>query len=482
MQQINFRYAALEGGGIEDASLVVHPGEHVVLLGASGSGKSTLLRLLARLEQPHSGRLQVSGRVAFVQQDPQAQILGATVLEDVLFGPLNLGYLHAEAATVATTALAAVGAAHLASRLPTQLSYGELQLTALAGALAMKPDLLLLDEPYAHLDARHRQHLMQVIRELVQRGTSVIEATHAFTGLKQAQRIILLQQGRIVKQGIPTAVLRERRLLQMVGILPRVTWQQKKPTAIKTSATSPSSEPRPLLAEFKAPEHEPVRLYAGDCVAVMGPTGSGKTSLLLSLIGLDPAGLPLKSDTNTGYWQVHAKRLGILPQQPERLFWGRSIGEELLTWLPTVRDGSARHQTSDMGWVSDQLLQVGLPADVAGRHINTLSDGEKRRAALALALAGQPRLLIADDPFVGLDRPTAHVIERVLLTYVNSGGCLVFVTHQSRWPRRLAGTCIVLDKQKITYVGDCKRFYQSQERLIAAGLRALPESSAPREV
>lgn len=482
MKHIHFRYDAREGGGIVDASLDVHPGEHVVLLGASGSGKSTLLRLLSRLEQPQSGELLVSGRVAFVQQDPLAQVLGATVLEDVLFGPLNLGYPAAEATALATKALATVGATHLASRLPAQLSYGELQLVAIAGALAMKPDLLLLDEPYAHLDTHHRLHLMQVIHELVQRGTTVIEATHVYTGLRQAGRLVLLQQGRIAKHGIPADVLQERRTLQEIGIFPRIA-SQPALQAEKLNAHATERGGHTPLAELIVPKHQPVRFYAGDSMAIVGPTGSGKTSLLLSLIGLDPAGLPLKGAIKTGYWQVHTKRLGVLLQQPERLFWGQSIGEELLAWLPVSHKAMKHRSSSDMAWVEDQLLQVGLQADMAERHINTLSDGEKRRAALAVALAGQPELLIADDPFIGLDWPTARLIERVLHTYVKKGGCLIFVTNQNHWSRRLAKTCVALNKQKIIYVGDCKDFYQSPQRLLNAGLRPSTVQSMPhREV
>jgi energy-coupling factor transporter ATP-binding protein EcfA2 len=480
MNHVSFRYDARNGGGIVDASLKVQCGEHVVLLGASGSGKSTLLRLLARLEQPQDGELTIAGRVAFVQQDPLAQIVGATVLEDVQFGPLNLGHSPTEAASLATHALATVGAAHLTSRLPTQLSYGELQLVALAGALAMKPNLLLLDEPFAHLDTLHRQHLMQVIHELVSSGITVIEATHAFNGLRQAQRIILLRQGRIIVQGAPAAVLRERRTLQTVGILPSIKSRTPQEPPIEPSVKSMSGNESVPLAEFQALKQPLVRCYPGDCVAIVGPTGSGKTSLLLSLIGLDPAGLPLRGTAKTGYWQVHTKRLGVLLQQPERHFWGQSIGEELSTGLLPTHKATAYLQPEVREWVEAQLLQVGLAVELAERHINSLSDGEQRRAALALALAGQPALLIADDPFVGLDRPTALLVERVLQTYISNGGCLVFVTNQSRWPRRLAKTCIALDNQQVTYVGDCREFYQSSQRLINAGLQASQADSALR--
>lgn len=173
--------------------LSLRPGQRVALLGANGSGKTTLLRILVGLTTPTTGRLCLDGaaltgsradrtrlrtRVQMVLQEPDDQIVGATVRADVSFGPSNLGLDRAEVVARVDEAMAALGVTELADRPPNHLSFGQRKRVALAGALAMRPGVLLLDEATAGLDPRAVADLLDTLSALSQAGTAVVLATH----------------------------------------------------------------------------------------------------------------------------------------------------------------------------------------------------------------------------------------------------------------------------------------------------------------
>lgn len=178
---------------LRDVNLSLRPGERIALLGANGSGKTTLLRLLVGLARPTRGTVRLEGRpltgsradrtrlrarVQMVLQEPDDQIVGATVRADVSFGPANLGLDRTEVAARVDAAMAALGVAELADRPPNHLSFGQRKRVALAGALAMRPRVLLLDEATAGLDPRTVADLLAVLSELAAAGTAVVLATH----------------------------------------------------------------------------------------------------------------------------------------------------------------------------------------------------------------------------------------------------------------------------------------------------------------
>lgn len=192
LQDVVFRYP--RGATVLDGvDLAVRPGERVALLGANGSGKTTLLRLLVGLGRPSSGRILLDGRplgddrrertrlrtaVQLVLQEPDDQIVAATVRADVSFGPMNLGLDREEVVTRVDEAMAAMDITDLADRPPHHLSFGQRKRVAIAGAMAMRPEVLLLDEASAGLDPQAVRNLMDRLDGFADAGTAVVMATH----------------------------------------------------------------------------------------------------------------------------------------------------------------------------------------------------------------------------------------------------------------------------------------------------------------
>ena len=188
---IGFRHPGVQV--LSDVDLEVFAGERLALLGANGSGKSTLLRLLAGAIRPTSGHLEFDGspcsygrrgrnhlrrRVQLVLQDPDDQLFATSVAADVSYGPVNQGLPEGEVRVRVDEAMAAAEVADLADRVPHQLSYGQRKRVALAGELAMRPVVLLLDEPTAGLDPAATRNLLGTLAGLHDRGVAVVMATH----------------------------------------------------------------------------------------------------------------------------------------------------------------------------------------------------------------------------------------------------------------------------------------------------------------
>ena len=207
--------AALDG-----VTLDVPRGAHVALVGQTGSGKSTLLRLIAALEVPDQGSIEVDGistadrrerrrlhgRVGYVMQRPERQLFAETVAQDVAYGPSNLGLSPSEVDQRVKRALDLVGLAGKDDASPFQLSGGQQRLCALAGILAMEPNLLVLDEPTAGLDPRGRRKLRRILDGLNATGTTLVEVTHAMEDAARADLVAVLDDGRVVLTGTPAQV------------------------------------------------------------------------------------------------------------------------------------------------------------------------------------------------------------------------------------------------------------------------------------
>jgi cobalt/nickel transport system ATP-binding protein len=226
VEAVGLSYAYPDGTpALANASLRVAHGESVALVGGNGAGKSTLLLLLAGLLEPNAGEVRIGevavtrgtrelmGRtVGFVFQDADDQLFMPTVREDVAFGLLNLGVAPKEAESLATTALEVVGAAHLAARAPYHLSGGEKRAVAIAGVIAMGPEVLLLDEPSAGLDPAGRRRLIGLLKSFAH--TRIIATHDLDLVLDVCTRVIALDHGRIAADGPPAAIFADAALLE----------------------------------------------------------------------------------------------------------------------------------------------------------------------------------------------------------------------------------------------------------------------------
>jgi len=232
---LTYRYpggiAALDG-----LDLGIERGERLAILGPNGAGKTTFLLALNGTLRPQAGRILLDGaatahdraglrrwrsRVGLVLQEADDQLFAATVAEDVSFGPLNLGLDEGAAAARVAEALAALGIAELADRPPHMLSHGQKKRVAIAGAVAMRPEVLLLDEPTAGLDGQGAQRLLATLEDLRRGGATLAFTTHDVDlAWAWADRVALFEGGKVLRQGPAEAVLADRAALAGAGLAP----------------------------------------------------------------------------------------------------------------------------------------------------------------------------------------------------------------------------------------------------------------------
>jgi energy-coupling factor transporter ATPase len=213
-------------------SLTVRPGEFVAVVGANGSGKSTMARHINALLIPVSGRVLTVGldtsdetnlfyirsHAGMVFQDPATQMVAGVVADDVAFGPENLNVPASQLRSRVDQALAAVDMGEYTEADPARLSGGQRQRVSIAGILAMQPKILILDEPGAMLDVRGRQSIREIVGQLNDNGLTVIWITHTMEVAATADRVIVLDRGRIALDGTPASVFADHRLLVSLGL------------------------------------------------------------------------------------------------------------------------------------------------------------------------------------------------------------------------------------------------------------------------
>ena len=229
---VTYTYPGSSEPAVADLTFSLAPGMWLAVVGANGSGKSTLARLVNGLLLPASGRVEVDGMdtadeasvwdlrrtVGLVLQNPDNQIVGAFVEEDVAFGPENLGVPRPELRDRVDAALAAVGLTGLERREPHLLSEGQKQRLAIAGALAMQPRYLVFDEATAMLDAEGRASVLGVIERLNASGTGILQITHDLGEALRADCVLALRAGRVAYLGPPAGLLADAALLDDLGL------------------------------------------------------------------------------------------------------------------------------------------------------------------------------------------------------------------------------------------------------------------------
>jgi energy-coupling factor transporter ATP-binding protein EcfA2 len=436
-----FRHATRRAWAVRDVDLVLEPGERVLLTGPSGSGKSTLLRGLAGLLEPESGDvtggLTVDGgpaarrrhRTGMVFQDPDSQLVMSRSGDDVAFGLENTGMPPGRIWPAVDAALDAVGFGLGRDRATAALSGGQKQRLVLAGALAPRPGLLLLDEPTAQLDAAGADLVRaSVQRAVADRSATLVVVDHDMEPwLPLVDRVVeLLPLGGVAEHGAgwrpPALRLPARRAHPPGGVLLTAA------RAGYAHRGSPAPAVRPTDVE----------LTAGRTLAVTGPNGSGKSTLALLLAGLRApttgrvlatpllaAGLREQSPSR---WRAAdlVERIGTVFQQPEHQFLTARVRDELS--LGPRRSGTGPAAAAAL---ADELLErLGLAA-VADANPFTLSGGQQRRLSVATALSTRPRVLVLDEPTFGQDRDTWAELVALLAEQQDGERALCVVTHDA---------------------------------------------------
>ncbi len=440
----------------------------MLLLGESGAGKSTLLRALAGVLAPDEGDAEGSllidgaapapGRAGLVLQDPDSQVILARVGDDVAFGCENLGVTRDEIWQRVRHSLDEVGLAVPLDRATANLSGGQKQRLALAGVLAMRPGLLLLDEPTANLDPQGVTEVRDAVgRVLDATGATLVVVEHRVAVWQDlVNRVIVLGTDGLIADGSPTEVLDRRgadlaaRGIWVPGHPPARPARRPRPaaqielTARALSVGRTGTEPDAVL------EGVQLDVSSAQGLAITGPNGSGKSTLGLTLAGLLPpvAGeLTASDDLRRGIpprpskWRSRdlLTRIGTVFQEPEHQFLAPTVRAELAIGPRALKLPQAEIDAR-VGELLDRLRLTHL----AEANPFTLSGGEKRRLSVATVLATRPRLLVLDEPTFGQDSRTWSELVTILAELIDDGSGLVMMTHDSELVATLADATLEL--------------------------------------
>ena len=393
--------------------LEIREGESVLLAGPSGSGKSTVLLAIAGLLDPSGGgeaegSLAVDGTAGIVFQDPETQLVMARSGDDVAFGLENRCVPTAAIWTRVDAALAAVGFPYPRDHPTSALSGGEKQRLAFAGTNALEPDILLLDEPTANLDADGARLVRELFAQARAAGRTIVLVDH---DVESARPLV----DRVVE------------LARLDSVVVPDPARHDGPGAALVSAHDVAF--RYPGADRDALDGVDLDVNAGEAVAVTGTNGSGKSTLALLLAGLlRPLRGSVTSADGTALARMPAgelvRRVGTVFQDPEHQFVRGQVDEELM--VGPLRTGGDR--ASAHGRATDLMSRLRL-GHLAAANPFTLSGGEQRRLSVATALATDPSLLVLDEPTFGQDRVTYAELVKILRDARDAGRGILFATH-----------------------------------------------------
>lgn len=516
LAHVTLRYG--DSLALDDVTLEVCRGERVCVLGANGSGKSTLASVICGLLAPDEGDVELAGhavctggvpdlaayrdarrQLGLVFQNPDDQIVTSVVADDVAFGPENLGVPRAQIAARVARELRRVAMEKYAHADPSRLSGGQRQRVCIAGALAMEPAVLVLDEPSSLLDVRGRAAIMRVMGRLAAAGATLVHVTHFMDEALAADRVIVMQHGRVALEGTPDEVFatKNAQVIEALGLempfearLAAALRQAEAtsdavaapgaPSGEKPAAPVPAAEPPAILARDLGFSYGPgaqaldgvsLEVPVRATTAIVGQTGSGKSTLLRLLCGLEAADAGsltvcgINAATKRGRRQVR-RAVGYVMQHPERQLFAQTVAEDV-AFGPRNQGLSAAEVERR---VAHALDLVGL-ADRRDASPFELSGGQQRLAAIAGVLAMEPELLVLDEPTAGLDPRGRARLRALMADLAAHGVTLLQVTHSMEDAAR-ADHVVVLDQSHVLAAGTPTEVFcpANEPQLTAVGL------------
>ncbi len=549
---VTFEYIRREEDGsvaeiveaVKDLSLEIQQGEFIAILGHNGSGKSTFAKLLNALLEPTKGTITIEGmntgeteevwnirkNAGMIFQNPDNQIIGTMVEEDVAFGPENLGVPTEEIISRVAGALETVGMTAYSQQSPHRLSGGQKQRVAIAGVLAMQPKCIIFDESTAMLDPQGRKEVLQAAHTLNQeKNITVLYITHDMDEIIDADRVLVLHHGELVLEGTPVEVFRSKEQLKEYGlVLPNMTelTERLKEAGIMiqnpvlrmedlirevnrlrplhgTAVTGGGMQERKIQKESNGQsnaqqamtdglvldqvsyEYSPKTIYAyqalhqvsltiaqGEFVAIIGHTGSGKSTLIQQFNGLlQPTEGHIyykgKDIYEKDYKRAQLRgKVGLVFQYPEYQLFAETVLEDVSfgpknLGLPLLEIQQRAFQA---------IAAVGLEDTIYDMSPFELSGGQKRRVAIAGVLAMQPEMLVLDEPVAGLDPAGRRELLDMLKKLNEDGMTIVLVSHNMEDVAEYARRIVVMDHGKIALDGDTTQVFRQERTLQELGL------------
>lgn len=516
VRDLGFRYNSRRTPAIEDINLRLEPGQVVLLAGSSGCGKTTLMRCVNGLI-PHTyhgfmqgeielygksvkgmGLSDISRHVGTLLQDPERQILGTYVINEVCFGLESLGMPREEMIPRAEKALERLHILHLRDKETHYTSGGEKQKVALAGVLAMEPSILLLDEPLASLDPASAKEALLAFRELANEGLSILLVEHRVEDVLQIhpEKVIYMDNGHITYEGDVEGLLETadytRIKLPAPTVMRRARGKPCKECRLAVPALDRASEPLVSFQDvnFRYEADSPEVLHginldvrAGEVIAILGHNGSGKTTTVKQALGLlkPTSGRVLLEGMDTKKTTVAnaARTIGYVFQSPSQMLFAPTVREEL-AFGPENLGLSKEKVGENVDWAIETVhLEQELPTPPLA-----LSFGQQKRVSIASVLSMRSRILMMDEPTAGQDYWN---YQSFMDTILQTPGfdAILFITHDLDLALTYANRVVVLYGGRVVADGSPHEVFADDEqlrewRLLPTSLLKLNREMYPR--
>lgn len=527
IQKLNFSYPLAKQSVLNDIDLSIEAGEFVVICGTSGCGKSTLLKHLKREITPNgdtSGSILFEGiplselpeRVAtagigFVMQNPENQIVTDKVWHELAFGLENLGFdtmtIRRKVAEMANY----FGIQSWFRKSTMELSGGQKQILNLAAIMAMQPKLLILDEPTSQLDPIAAREFISTIHKLnVDFGLTIILVEHRLEEVYPiADRVVIMDSGRIICNGTPRVVAQE--LQEISNVHPMLLglptpirvhhalnsqsevpltiregrqWLSKnfKENSTENNSKSVAIDKKPVLEvndtwfRYEKDGNDILRgfsinVYPGEVMSILGGNGAGKTTALGVMSGLHTPyrgkvkvfDKPIRKYSNE---ELYHKCLAVLPQDPQTILVSKTVKLELETVVQTLK--LSNEEAADEIHSIIHLLNLEYLLE---RHPYDLSGGEQQKVAFAKILLLHPRILLLDEPTKGLDAASKEVLADILKRLKAKDIAIVMVTHDIEFSASHSDRCALFFDGNIISIDETKTFYSGNHYYTTAAHR-----------
>lgn len=467
LQNIRFSYDGGKTWILDGIDLEIAYGQRIAIIGKNGSGKSTLAKIIAGLSSPDSGIVTLCGIKVFeannvdskayqkaresigaLFQSPEDQIVTTVVEDDVAFGLENLCASKEFMKQNISNALRAVNMENHRFSDPSNMSGGQQQRVAIASSIATKSKLLVLDEPTSMLDSCTKEDVNKLFNKLQTSGTTIVQVTHKISECKNADRILMLENGKL--RDVSLLELDEFFTEKSPAVIESKSMTEnakKSNTAIEISNLNVSytNSQTPIIRDYS------LSVKSGEIVAIMGKNGCGKSTLakaICALIKYDSGsicvnGIKISEKTSKSQMREIRKNIGYVMQLPEQQLFAQTVFEDVAYGPKNFGlEGRELHSR-----VLNALKSLHIE-HLAQKSPFELSGGQQRLAAIAGVLACNPKILVLDEPTAGLDFEYAKIVLKILSDLHNKGVTIIVITHDLNEAKSLGARIVTLDSRK----------------------------------
>lgn len=467
LQKVRFSYDGGKTWILDGIDLEIAYGQRIAIIGKNGSGKSTLSKIIAGLSSPDSGIVTLCGIKVFeannvdskayqkaresigaLFQSPEDQIVTTVVEDDVAFGLENLCASKEFMKQNISNALRAVNMENHRFSDPSNMSGGQQQRVAIASSIATKSKLLVLDEPTSMLDSCAKEDVNKLFNKLQTSGTTIVQVTHKISECKNADRILMLENGKL--RDVSLLELDEFFTEKSPAVIESKSMTEnakKSNTAIEISNLNVSytNSQTPIIRDYS------LSVKSGEIVAIMGKNGCGKSTLakaICALIKYDSGsicvnGIKISEKTSKSQMREIRKNIGYVMQLPEQQLFAQTVFEDVAYGPKNFGlEGRELHSR-----VLNALKSLHIE-HLAQKSPFELSGGQQRLAAIAGVLACNPKILVLDEPTAGLDFEYAKIVLKILSDLHNKGITIIVITHDLNEAKSLGARIVTLESRK----------------------------------